>query len=101
MIKKGTWVKIQDTILESGQRAPQLPEDTKKVPLIMWAKGYLQEDAEMNSVATVKTLTGRLVTGKVMEVEPSYKHDFGDFVPELLQIGKMGRKALWGGEDHE
>ncbi len=55
----------------------------------------------MNSQATIKTLTGRLVKGKVMEVEPSYKHDFGDFVPELLQIGKMGREALWGGDDHE
>ncbi|SFH47077.1 hypothetical protein SAMN05192551_10195 [Tindallia magadiensis] len=101
MIKKGTWVKIQDTILESGHRAPQLPEDTKKVPLIMWAKGYLQEDANLNEVATIKTLTGRLVKGTVMEVEPFYRHDFGGFVPELLEIGTMGRRELWGGEDHE
>ncbi|SDY87656.1 2-amino-4-oxopentanoate thiolase subunit OrtA [Tindallia californiensis] len=101
MIKKGTWVKIQDTILESGHRAPQLPEDTKKVPLIMWAKGYLQEDAKINEIATIKTLTGRLVKGTVMEVEPCYNHDFGAFVPELLEIGKMGRQELWGGEDHE
>ena len=47
MVKKGTWVLIRRTILEPSERAPQVPDDTKKVPLQMWIKGYLEKDAEI------------------------------------------------------
>ena len=98
MIEKGTWVKIQHQVLDNTQRAPQLPDDTKNVPFIMWTKGFLVEDAEMNSETTVETLTGRQVTGTLMEVEPSYDHNYGRFIPELLRIGKDLRKERWGGD---
>ena len=38
MVKKGTWVLIHRNILEPEERAPQVPDDTKKVPLEMWIK---------------------------------------------------------------
>lgn len=98
MIQKGTWVKIEQQVLNNTQRAPQLPDDTKEVPFIMWTKGFLVEDAEMNSEATVETLTGRRVDGTLMEVEPSYDHNYGSFIPELLRIGKDLRKERWGGD---
>lgn len=98
MIKAGTWVKIEDTVLESQNRAPQLPEDTKGVPLLMWTKGYLMENGVMNEYSTVKTITGRIVRGRIIEVEPFYQHNYGDFVPELMEIGKKARSQLWGGE---
>ena len=98
MIEKGTWVKIQHQVLDNTQRAPQLPDDTKNVPFIMWTKGFLVEDAEMNSETTVETLTGRQVTGTLMEVEPSYNHNYGSYIPELLRIGKDLRKERWGGD---
>ena len=98
MIQKGTWVKIEQQVLDNTQRAPQLPEDTKKVPFIMWTKGFLVENAEMKGKATVETLTGRQVTGTVMEVEPSYDHNYGSFIPELIRIGKDLRKERWGGD---
>ncbi|NYB75393.1 2-amino-4-ketopentanoate thiolase, partial [Sedimentibacter hydroxybenzoicus DSM 7310] len=44
MIKKGEWVLIHRNVLEPSERAPQVPDDTKQVPLEMWIKGYLQED---------------------------------------------------------
>ncbi len=98
VIGKGTWVKVQHQVLDSTQRAPQLPEDTKGVPFMMWAKGFLTEDGEMNSVVTIKTITGRLVEGTLMEVEPSYDHNYGSYIPELLCIGQILREERWGGD---
>ena len=98
MIQKGTWVKIQHQVLDKTQRAPQLPEDTKGVPFMMWAKGFLTEDAEMNSVVTVKTITGRLMEGTLMEIEPFYEHNYGTYIPELIRIGQDLRKERWGGD---
>ena len=57
MVKKGEWVRIHKIILQPSERAPQVPEDTKKVPLEMWDKGYLQEDANMGDEVKVITFT--------------------------------------------
>lgn len=101
MVKKGKWVRIHSIILKAGERAPQLPDDTSSVPLEMWVKGYLLEDCEIGEIVDVETLTGRIVRGKLIEVNPSYKHDYGDFIPEILQIGISVRKILFGGERNE
>lgn len=65
---------------------------------MMWAKGFLTEDAEMNSVVTVKTITGRLMEGTLMEIEPFYEHNYGTYIPELIRIGQDLRKERWGGD---
>jgi hypothetical protein len=98
MIKKGEWVRIHKIILEPSERAPQVPEDTKQVPLEMWDKGFLQEDAEIGDEVTIETVTGRTETGTLTEVNPYYEHDFGKFVPELLTIDKQVRSILFGGD---
>ncbi len=94
---KGEWVQIQQTVLAPEGRAPLAPEDTKKTPLLLWVKGFLEEDAEIGQEATIKTVTGRLTKGKVVAVQPRYTHDFGVFVPELLKID-MQLKEIMGGE---
>lgn len=98
MIKKGEWVIIHRNILTPEERAPQVPEDTKKVPLEMWVKGYLNKDAEIGEEVEITTLTGRLESGKLLEANPYYKHDFGKFVPELLRINAQVRDILFGGD---
>ncbi len=98
MVKKGEWVRIHKIILEPSERAPQVPEDTKKVSLQMWDKGFLQEDAEIGDNVTVETVSGRKEAGTLIEVNPYYEHDFGKFVPELLAIDKQVRGILFGGE---
>lgn len=95
MAKKGQWVQIQKTVLEPSQRAPQVPDDTKKVPLEMWVKGYLLEDSELNELCKVETATGRIVEGKLFCVEPKYIHNFGDYVDELNQVTVKARKILF------
>ena len=99
MIKKGEWVRIHRIILEPSERAPQVPDDTKKVPLEMWVKGYLDEDAGIGDEVTVTTVTGRKETGRLLEVNPYYEHDFGKFVPELLAIDRQVRGILFGGDE--
>ena len=101
MVKKGEWVLIHRNVLEPAERVPHVPDDTKKVPLELWTKGYLQEDANIGDEVTVLTRTKRLEKGTLPEVNPCYKHDFGNFVPELLKISEQVKEILFGGADNE
>jgi len=98
MIKKNEWVQVHSIVLTEEERAPQVPKDTKKVPLEMWIKGFLTEEAEVGDIVTIKTVTGRLVEGELVQVEPTFKHSFGEFVPEILEIDRMIRAELFGGD---
>jgi hypothetical protein len=97
-VPKGTWVQIHQQILTPEQRAPQVPEDTAKVPLVMITKGFLENEGQMGQIVTVRTLCGRSIEGKLIKVLPRFAHDFGDAVPELLAIGPRVRALLEGGE---
>lgn len=99
--KKGEWVKIHSIVLKPEERAPQVPDDTKAVPLETWVKGFILEEAEIGEVVEVKTYTGRFVKGTLTEIAPSFKHSFGDHIPELLQIGLQLRSILFGGDADE
>ncbi|PLX32718.1 MAG: 2-amino-4-ketopentanoate thiolase [Clostridiales bacterium] len=99
MISKGKWVRIHKVVLEPGERAKNLPADTGIVPYEMWAKGFLTRDAELGENVSVKTITGRIVEGKLIEKEPSFDHSYGFFIPELLEIGLQLRKIVSGGEN--
>ncbi len=94
LIKKGSWVQIHKIVLKAEERTAQIPEDTKKVPLEMWVKGFLNDDANMFDHVKITTLTERTEEGTLVAFEPSYHHDYGDFVVELLQIDKMVKNAL-------
>ena len=94
MIKKGSWVQIHKVVLKPEERTAQIPEETKKVPLEMWVKGFLCEDSLLHDFVEITTLTGRTESGTLIAVNPSYHHDYGDFVPELLQIDKLVKTAL-------
>lgn len=98
MIKKGEWVRIHKIILQPSERAPQIPDDTKAVPMEMWVKGFLKADAEIGAEVEIETVTGRMETGTLIEVNPYYGHDYGKFIPELLTIDKQVRGIVFGGE---
>lgn len=95
--KKGDWVQIHNTVLTSAQRAPQVPDDTKEVPLEMWVKGYAKHDAELKEEIEIETVTGRIVRGKLVDVYPSFSFGYGKSVPQLLYIGRQLRSILRGG----
>ncbi len=99
--KKGDWVQIHQIVFKPEERAPQVPEDTKKVPLELWVKGMALHDAKIGETVEVQTITGRTVKGRLTEINPSYKHDFGSFVPELLKIDIQLKEILFGGGTNE
>lgn len=100
--KKGDWVRIYNVVLTPEQRAPQVPDDTKKVPLEMWDKGFLiNEEANIGDEVEIETYIGRRIKGKLVEINPYYTHSFGQCVPELLYIGRQLRGILEGGEVDE
>lgn len=99
--KKGDWVRIHNVVLKPDERAPQVPEDTKKVPLEMWVKGFILKDAKIGEEVEIETITCRKVVGKLIEINPTYSHDFGKCIPEVLKIGIQLKNILFGGELHE
>ncbi len=98
MAKKGDWVLLHTVVLAPEQRAPQVPEDTRRVPLEMWTKGYLTHDAEVGDEVEITTRTKRVLRGTLVEVNPQHRHGYGDFVPEILKIGDDVRDILFGGD---
>ncbi len=93
--KKGDWVRIHDTVLQRGKRAPDIPEDTQSVPLEVWDKGFLLNDeANIGDKVAVETYIGRRIEGTLIEVNPYYKHNFGKCVPEILYIGRQVRSLI-------
>lgn len=101
MIKKGSWVQIKKIILKPEERAHNLPDATKKVPLMMWVKGTLLIEANIGDFVEIKTLTGRIETGELLKENPSYMHTYGNFVPEILEIDKILKSTLFGSDYYE
>lgn len=96
MIRKGSWVQIHKIVLTPNERAPQVPEDTKKVPLELWVKGFLLDDSEIGNIVKIKTITGRIEEGNLIKVNPRFNHDYGDFVSEILEVGQIVKEVMYG-----
>lgn len=94
VIQPGRWVEIRCTVLEPVQRAPQVPDDTRLVPLEMRAKGFLRHPAVPGDEVEIETVTGRRLRGVLRRVEPGYTHGFGPPLPELLGIAGELRALL-------
>lgn len=99
--KKGDWVQIHNVILKPEERAPQIPDDTKKVPLEMWTKGTILHAAKIGEQVEIVTATGRRVKGTLEEVNPSYTHSFGSFVPEIIKVDTGLKEMLFGGDGND
>ena len=97
-VKKGAWVQVENIVLAAGERAPQVPEDTQQCDLKLWVKGIAQHDGEVGAPIEIVTVTGRKTSGILVEVEPGYIHDYGDFQPELLQVELQLKALMEGGE---
>lgn len=94
IVRKGQWVEIYGVILSPDERAPQIPDDTKKVPLEMRVKGFLEKDAEIGDEVLIATAADRNVTGKLVAVNPAYTHGFGEPIGELMTVGREVRRII-------
>jgi hypothetical protein len=93
-VAKGTWVEIHRVVLPPGERAPQVPEETRRVPLEMRVKGFLVAPVALGEEAEIVTPTGRRLHGTLAEANPAYAHGFGSPIPELSAIGEEVRSLL-------
>ncbi len=91
---EGSWVEIHAMVLPAGERAPQVPDDTQKVPLIMRTKGFLLQAANIGDEVKIETRAGRHVTGMLVVINPAYTHTFGPPIVELTTIGNEVRAIL-------
>lgn len=94
LIEKGTWVEIHNVVLLAGERAPQVPEDTRHVPLEMRVKGFLVAPVSIGEEAIIETPAGRRLSGTMIDVNPAYTHSFGSPIPELSTVGNEVRTLL-------
>lgn len=96
--EKGVWVEIYHIVLEPGERAPQVPEDTAKIALEMRVKGFLAKPAALGEQAEIITKAGRRLTGRLYAINPAYEHGFGPPIAELSTIGQELRDQLENGK---
>ncbi len=97
--KKGELVSVEKVILPVGERAPQVPDDTKRTPLRAFTKGFLQEEsAKRGDTVTVRTMSDRLVEGTLSGRSISPTHTFGGHVPELTTVHRQVFELMFGGE---
>lgn len=100
MAKRDDYVQIHRIVLTPDMRSKNLPEETHTVPLEMWVKGFLQADeAKIGETVTVKTRTGRICEGVLVDEAPHFEHSWGNQIPELLKIGDQVREIVFGGEN--
>jgi hypothetical protein len=93
-VAKETWVEIHRVLLDKGERAPQVPQDTRELPLEMKVKGFLLHEAALGDEVEIVTAAGRKTQGTLSAVNPSYDHNFGPPIPELSTIGREVREIL-------
>jgi len=93
--KKGDWVEIENIVLQPEERAENLPEDTKKTPLKIWVRGFLETDrSNIGDEVEITTLTERKIIGKLIDMNPRHIHNYGDTIEELIQLGEELKKEL-------
>ena len=94
MIKKGTWVEVEEIVLTPKDRAVNIPDETKKTPLKCWIRGKCLSDCELGKDVQVETNVGRIARGIIVEIEPGYYHTYGKYVEEISNIGKQAREMI-------
>ena len=93
-IPAGTWVEIQGEVLAAGERAPNVPDDTARVPLEMRVKGFLVDAASPGEIVQIRSAAGRRLRGTLVAPLPGYSHGFGSPIEALVPIGAEVRALL-------
>jgi len=82
--------------LAPGERARGIPADTAAVPFESWINGWLVDDAAVGDRCLLRTPTGRIVEGELVEVDPGYDHTFGSPPAALQRAGTRAFELLFG-----
>ncbi len=98
LVEKSKFVRIRKYLLLPNERAKNIPLETSKVPMKMWVKGRLNHEGELFEDVEITTVSGRIEKGTLKEVEPKYKHSYGDYVEELQRMREIILSEMWGEE---
>jgi 2-amino-4-ketopentanoate thiolase alpha subunit len=90
----GQWVEVERVLLEPADRAANLPEETASKPLLVWVKGFALGEAAPGEECEVETMTGRVVRGRLSDLDPAYTHTFGSQPSEIAGVGRDLRARL-------
>ena len=101
IIPARSWVQIERIVLPTQERSPHIPEETAACPLVLWVKGFLVNEAHLGDTVEIETIIGRKLSGKLLEVNPLYEHNFGRPIPELLEVREEFRKISSKGDRHQ
>ena len=93
-IEAGSWVEVEQVVLEPGARAPQVPEDTQAVALRLRVHGRLLAAGRVGDEVEVESRVGRRLRGRLVDPSPRYRHGFGAPVPELNAAADEARAIL-------
>ncbi|RCX28443.1 2-amino-4-oxopentanoate thiolase subunit OrtA [Thioalbus denitrificans] len=93
-VAAGSWVEIGAVVLAPDARAPQVPDDTRTVPLELRAKGFLAAPARVGERVEILTAAGRRLAGTLVAANPAYRHGFGAPIPALAGVGREARALL-------
>ena len=89
-----TWVEVEWTFLTPSERSARIPEETRAVPYAVRARGTVEGTVLIGEEATVTLVTGRVVHGQIVAVNPGYTHTFGPRLSVLTQVQESIRQAL-------
>ncbi|HET6497635.1 MAG TPA: 2-amino-4-oxopentanoate thiolase subunit OrtA [Coriobacteriia bacterium] len=92
--RPGQWVEVERVLLEPADRVAGLPGDTASTPLVAWVKGLALGVAALGEECEVETASGRVVRGRLSDLDPCYTHTFGSQPPEIATIGRDLRARL-------
>jgi len=90
----GSWVEIAWVAMTPAERAEQLPESSKIVPVVAKVRGFALASAALGAETSVKTLAGRTLSGTLVDLSPGHTHSFGRPQPLLLALGAEWREEL-------
>ncbi len=94
---KGDWVLIEQVYLMAKQRQNHLPADTQAKDFTLRIKGFLSDETvEIGNSCSVVTKTGRYIEGRLLEVFPSYRHSFGNYLKETEYIESQLKNITTG-----
>jgi hypothetical protein len=97
-VPRGQWARVHRVELAASERASGIPADTAAVPFETWINGWLVDDVELGDEVRLRTPTGRVVEGVLVEVAPGYTHSFGSPPPALQVAGRGAWARLFGRE---
>lgn len=85
--RTGDWVEVAYVLLEPLDRSVALPPETASQPLRVWVKGFARAEAAIGEALEIETMTGRVVSGRLTDIDPGYTHTFGRPAPGLTRVG--------------